>query len=93
MYIKGLNDINDHGYIEIEEPSEEEKKRIETRLEEAKKQKKSAYEDIIEKFLADNPCVSKNKLDLNALDIYNAYESDEEIISKLSALCQLMGWI
>jgi len=92
-YRRALRDINDNEYIEIKEPTEAERKRIETRLEEAKKQKKSEYEDIIISFLASNPGVSRGKIENNALEIYNSLETDDEIIKKLTDLCRLMGWI
>lgn len=92
-YTKALKDINDNEYIEVEEPSEEEKRRIETRLEEAMKQKKSAFETLLTGFLSSNPSVSRNKIEENAFEIYNNFESDEEITAKLSELCKIMGWI
>ncbi|WP_303836520.1 DEAD/DEAH box helicase [Ruminococcus flavefaciens] len=92
-YIQALKDINDNEYIEINEPNEAERKRIETRLEEAKKQKKSEYEDIIISFLASNPSISRAKIESNALEIYNSFETDDEILKKLTDLSKLMGWI
>lgn len=93
IYTRALKDINDCEYIEVEEPSEEERWRIETRLEEAMKQKKSSYEDLLPVFLSSNPSVSRDKIEENAIEIYNNSESDEEIMTKLSELCKLMGWI
>ena len=93
IYIKALNDINVNEYIEIKEPTKEERQNIETRLEEAKKQKKSEYEDVLINFLASNPGVQRVKIETNALEIYNSFETDDEIIKKLTDLCKVMEWI
>lgn len=96
-YIKALKDINDHGYIEVEEPSEEEKKRIETRLEKSKKQKKSTYKEILNIFLSSNKVSRETSCNLvftnMAFELYNKFETDEEIMSRLSEVSKSMGWI
>lgn len=92
-YSNALNDIVRQDYIEIEEPNETEKEQIETRLEKAKTQKKSAFDVVLNRFLTANPSVSKDKIMNNAKDIYNDLETDEEIIAKLLELCKLMRWL
>lgn len=92
-YTRALQDINHHGYIEVVEPSEAEKRRIETRLEEAKKQRKSDFESIMEKVLRTNPNIRREMIEVFAKKFYNECESDDEIIEKLMKICKAADMI
>ena len=91
IYSKALMQIND-GFIEVKEPSEEEKKQITTNIQKAVEREKLSLEDIVDLVYSDytKKGINKNMIRVAAEGLISNNISESEILERLHRICEQM---
>lgn len=91
IYSKALMQIND-GFIEVKEPSEEEKKQITTNIQKAVEREKLSLEDIVDLVYSDytKKGINKNMIRVAAEGLISNNLSESEILERLHRICEQM---
>lgn len=91
IYGNAINQICDKGYIEVTEPSEDERKLITTKIQKAK-QERLSLENIIEMIKRDFPQKElEDTIKTSAKNLYGKYKNDREIITRLRTICEQLS--